>query len=59
MHTIKGPAIFLAQFVSPNAPFNTLNSIAHWAADLGYKGVQIPFWETRIFKGPPRPSALL
>ena len=46
---IKGPALFLAQFVSDEAPFNSLPSIVKWAADLGYKGVQIPTWEARIF----------
>jgi len=46
---IKGPAIFLAQFVSDEAPFNTLPSIVEWVAGLGYKGVQIPTWDTRLF----------
>ena len=46
---IKGPALFLAQFVSDEAPFNTLATIVEWAADLGYKGVQIPTWDTRLF----------
>ncbi len=47
--TMKGPGIFLAQFVSDDAPFNTLNSICGWAASLGYKGVQIPTWDRRLF----------
>ncbi len=42
---IKGPAIFLAQFADKNPPFNTLDGICKWAADLGYKGIQIPTWE--------------
>ncbi len=42
--TIKGPAIFLAQFAGDKAPFDTLDNICKWAADLGYKGVQIPTW---------------
>lgn len=42
MKTIKGPAIFLAQFASDKAPFNALDSIAEWAAGLGYRGVQLP-----------------
>jgi sugar phosphate isomerase/epimerase len=46
---MKGPAIFLAQFAGANAPFNSLDTIAHWAASLGYKGVQIPSWEGRLF----------
>jgi sugar phosphate isomerase/epimerase len=49
MRTIKGPAIFLAQFAGDSAPFNNLKSIAAWAAKLGYKGVQIPSWDARLF----------
>lgn len=49
MKTIKGPAIFLAQFAGDQAPFNSLASIAKWAADLGYEGVQIPSWDRRLF----------
>ena len=47
MTTIKGPAIFLAQFMGDTAPFNTLESICKWAAGLGFKGVQIPTWDPR------------
>ena len=42
--TLKGPAIFLAQFAGDAAPFDTLDNICRWAAGLGYKGVQIPTW---------------
>jgi sugar phosphate isomerase/epimerase len=49
MQTIKGPAIFLAQFLGDQAPFNSLKGIAQWAANLGYKGVQIPTWDKRVF----------
>src|SRR5438093_12061168 len=49
MRTIRGPAIFLAQFAGDAAPFNSLKSIAAWAAKLGYKGVQIPSWDARLF----------
>lgn len=49
MKTIKGPAIFLAQFAGDQAPFNSLESICRWAAELGYKGVQIPSWDQRLF----------
>ena len=49
MKTIQGPAIFLAQFAGDAAPFNSLDSIAAWAAGLGYKGVQIPSWDSRLF----------
>ncbi len=48
MTTIKGPAIFLAQFLGDQAPFNSLASICKWAADLGYIGVQLPSWDSRI-----------
>ena len=48
MKTIKGPAIFLAQFVGEDAPFNSLDSIAAWAADLGYKGIQVPSGEPSL-----------
>lgn len=47
--SMKGPAIFLAQFAGDAAPFNSLPSIAKWAADLGYRGVQIPTWDGRLF----------
>jgi sugar phosphate isomerase/epimerase len=49
MKTIKGPAIFLAQFAGDAAPFNSLNAICGWAAGLGYKGIQIPTWDGRLF----------
>ena len=45
MKTMKGPAIFLAQFAGDAAPFNSLDAICRWAASLGYKGVQIPTWD--------------
>ncbi len=47
--TIKGPALFLAQFADDAAPFNSLPAITGWAADLGYKGVQIPTFDSRLF----------
>lgn len=40
--TIKGPAIFLAQFMGAEEPFNTLEGLAGWASALGFKGIQIP-----------------
>lgn len=48
MRTIKGPAIFLAQFESADPPFDTLAGMAGWAAGLGYKGLQIPTGERLI-----------
>ena len=46
---IKGPGIFLAQFVGDTAPFDSLPGLAGWAAGLGYKGVQIPTFDARLF----------
>jgi sugar phosphate isomerase/epimerase len=48
MKTIKGPAVFLAQFMDDKAPFNSLDGLCGWARDLGYKGIQIPTWESRL-----------
>ena len=48
MKKIKGPAIFLAQFAGDSEPFNSLDNIAKWASNLGYKGVQIPSWDGRL-----------
>jgi sugar phosphate isomerase/epimerase len=47
MKTIKGPAVFLAQFMGDAAPFNSIDTIAAYMADLGYKGIQIPTWDAR------------
>lgn len=49
MKTIKGPGIFLAQFAGDTPPFNSLISMAKWAAGLGYTGIQIPSWDRRLF----------
>ena len=49
MKTIKGPGIFLAQFVADDPPFDTLDHFGKWAADLGYQAVQIPTWDKRLF----------
>jgi sugar phosphate isomerase/epimerase len=48
MSQIKGPAIFLAQFLGDEAPFNSLPNITAWAKSLGYIGVQIPAWDARV-----------
>ncbi len=42
MKTIKGPAIFLAQFMADDEPFNNIEAIAEWAAKLGFIGIQVP-----------------
>ena len=49
MKTIKGPGIFLAQFIRDEAPFNSLSGMAAWARQLGFRGVQIPTWDARLF----------
>ena len=48
MSQIKGPAIFLAQFLGDEPPFDTLENITAWAKSLGYLGVQIPAWDGRV-----------
>lgn len=48
MQTIKGPAVFLAQFIGDDAPFNSLDSMCGWAKSLGFKGVQIPTTDPRF-----------
>lgn len=42
MKTLKGPAVFLAQFIADEKPFNTIDAMAQWAANLGFKGIQVP-----------------
>lgn len=46
---MQGPGIFLAQFLGSEAPFNNLDTIAQYMADLGYKGIQIPTSDPNIF----------
>jgi sugar phosphate isomerase/epimerase len=48
MSQIKGPAIFLAQFMGDEAPYNSLPNISAWVKSLGYKGIQLPSWDGRI-----------
>ena len=47
MPRMKGPAVFLAQFMRDEEPFNDIKSIGRWMAEMGYKGVQIPTWDAR------------
>ncbi len=49
MRTLKGPALFLAQFAGDDAPFNSWDGITKWAADCGYVGVQVPTFDARLF----------
>ncbi|AUH62737.1 sugar phosphate isomerase/epimerase family protein [Paracoccus zhejiangensis] len=48
MRTIKGPALFLAQFIGDTAPFDSWDGITRWAADCGYLGVQLPTLDPRF-----------
>lgn len=48
MKTIKGPGIFIAQFVGANTPFNNLKNICNWASGLGYKAIQLPTLDERF-----------
>ena len=48
MTTIQGPAVFLAQFIGDQAPFNSLEGICGWAKSLGFKGVQLPTNDPRF-----------
>ena len=44
---MKGPAIFIAQFLRDNPPFDRIETISQWAAEKGYKGIQIPTFDGR------------
>jgi sugar phosphate isomerase/epimerase len=48
MTTIKGPGVFIAQFIGDEAPFNSLDAICEWAAGLGFKGIQMPTLDSRF-----------
>ncbi len=48
MKTIKGPGIFIAQFISDTAPYNDLKTICEWAKRLGFTGVQLPTLDDRF-----------
>ena len=45
---MKGPAVFLAQFIQDKAPFNSFDGLCAWAAGHGYKGVQLPTSDLRV-----------
>lgn len=49
MKTLKGPSLHLAQFSAVEAPFDSLEHIAQWAAQLGFKALQVPAWDARLF----------
>jgi len=48
MKKMRGPAIFLAQFLKDEPPFDAITSIGKWASGLGYTGVQVPTWDPRV-----------
>ena len=48
MEKIKGPGIFLAQFLRDSEPYNNIESISSWVASLGFKGIQLPTWDRRV-----------
>ena len=48
MKTIKGPGIFLAQFIKDTPPYNNLKDICQWAKSIGFNGVQIPTWDAKM-----------
>ena len=45
---LKSPAIYLAQFAGDSSPFDSWDTITKWAAGHGFKGVQLPSWDTRL-----------
>ncbi len=49
MQTIKGPGLFLAQFVGDTAPFDTFDGLARWASEVGYAGIQVPTFGPPLF----------
>lgn len=49
MKTLKGPGIFLSQFIGEHSPWNSLQGLAEWASSLGYKALQIPCNHPAIF----------
>ncbi len=48
MPSIQGPAVFLAQFLRDEPPYDNLENIGAWVAGLGYNGIQIPAWDPRV-----------
>ena len=46
--TLQGPGIYLAQFAGDTAPFDSWPAITRWAGRTGFKGVQLPSWDSRL-----------
>ncbi len=49
MRTIKGPGLMLSQFLGDTPPFDALDTLAPWAAGLGFKAFMIPIHDRRVF----------
>jgi sugar phosphate isomerase/epimerase len=45
---IRGPGLFISQFIGAEPPFDELGDIAAWARDLGFKALQIPVADPRL-----------
>jgi sugar phosphate isomerase/epimerase len=46
--TIRGPGLFISQFIGAEPPFDSLGDLAAWASDLGFKALQIPVSDARL-----------
>jgi len=46
--TIRGPGLFISQFIGAEPPFDRLGDLAAWAGDLGFKALQIPVSDPRL-----------
>lgn len=42
MRALKGPGLFLAQYINQQAPFNSLASFSKWVAEMSFTSIQIP-----------------
>jgi sugar phosphate isomerase/epimerase len=49
MKTLNGPGVFLAQFIAPEPPYDRLGTLAAWAAENGFRAVQLPTFNAAIF----------
>ena len=46
--TLRGPGLFISQFIGAEPPFDRLGDLAAWAGDLGFKALQIPVSDPRL-----------
>ncbi|MBL8300970.1 MAG: sugar phosphate isomerase/epimerase [Rhodanobacteraceae bacterium] len=49
---MKGPGLFLAQYVGDRPPFDTLDGLATFAAGCGFTAVQMPTTDSRLIDLP-------